>query len=172
MPPRAYNNANRQQQQQELRSRIAAAAARLHASKGAMATRYADIAKEAGVSLPTVYNHFPDQETLIGACTGHVVEQAPEMPAMQILAAPDLREAAELLVEAMDRSHLHFEPWLVWGESRLIPALAELRARNREELAAFIAQVLRAHLPQADVREAAATWESLLSFELWHRLAR
>lgn len=172
MAPRAYDNSTRQQQQQELRARIAAAAARLHAAKGALATSYADIAREAGVSLPTVYNHFPDQDGLIAACTGHVAAQAPELPALEILSAPDLPASAQQLAEAMDRIHAHFEPWMAWGEHRLIPALQAMVDRERQQLTGLIAQVLDTYLGPGDHGEAAATWETLLSFGFWHRLLR
>ena len=74
MPPRPYDNASRQLQQAELKSRIAAAAAELHASQGALATSYAQIAERAGVSLPTVYKpcmmpHVPPRQ-LMGPSLG------------------------------------------------------------------------------------------------------
>ena len=93
MPPRPYNSETRRRKQAELRERIAAAAAELHAQQGAVATSNADIARQAGVSLPTVYSHFPSQDDLLGACTAHVASRAPQVPVEQILGAPDLRVA-------------------------------------------------------------------------------
>lgn len=171
MSSRAYDNRTRLQQQAQLKDSIAAAAAELHAEKGALATSYAEIAQRAGVSLPTVYKHFPSQSQLIAACTGHVAAQAPQLPAGQILQAPTLAAAAQALVEAMDRMHAHFEPWQAWREHRLIPALGELAAHRREQLTALIAQVLAQHAV-GEARELAAVWETLLNFELWHRLVR
>jgi AcrR family transcriptional regulator len=43
MVARAYNNEIRRQQQAELKARIAAAASRLHAEKGVLATSYSEI---------------------------------------------------------------------------------------------------------------------------------
>ena len=172
MAPRAYNTETRKLQQAELRSRIAAAAAELHAEKGVLGTSYADIAQRAGVSLPTVYNHFPSQHELIAACTGHVASRAPELPVGEILAAPSLAECAAALVAAMERSHLHYEPWMSWGEKRLVPALLEQLEAARKEQAALVAELLAAHLGAGDHRETAAVWETLLSFDTWHRLSR
>jgi AcrR family transcriptional regulator len=172
MAPRAYNNESRLQQQAELKDRIAAAAAQLHAEKGAVATSYAEIAQRAGVSLPTVYKHFPTQGELIAACTGHVAAQGPGLPAEKILQAPSLAAAAEALVHWTDRLHAHFEPWKVWREHRLIQPLGDISARNRQQLAALIEQVLARQLGAGEHREMAAVWESLLDFELWHRLVR
>src|SRR4051812_41501348 len=131
MAPRAYNNETRKQQQAELKARITEAAVALHAEKGALATSYADIAQRAGVSLPTVYNHFPTLDVLVGACTGHAASLAPGVPADEILGAPSLPAAAELLVDAMDRVNHYFEPWMAWGERRVIPALQQFLDAER-----------------------------------------
>ncbi|MEJ6023542.1 TetR/AcrR family transcriptional regulator [Ramlibacter sp. PS4R-6] len=172
MAPRAYNSETRKQQQAALKARIAEAAVQLHAEKGVLGTSYADVAQRAGVSLPTVYNHFPTQDDLIGACTGHAASLAPELPVGDMLAAPTLAAAAEMLADAMDRMHLYFEPWMAWGERRVIPTLQQILDGERRQLTGLIAQLLAAHLGAGDHREAAATWETLLSFDFWHRLVR
>lgn len=172
MAPRSYDSTLRLRRQAELTARIAAAAVALHAEKGALATSYADIARVAGVSLPTVHAHFPTQDDLMAGCTGHVAARAPVFPAEAILTAPDLATALEALVCALDQQHRHFEPWLVWRQERLVPFLAALSARGRAQRASFLAQLLRKHLGAGDHREAVATCESILSFDFWHRLVR
>jgi AcrR family transcriptional regulator len=173
MAPRAYDNAGRLQQQAELKSRIAAAAAQLHAEKGALATSWADIAQAAGVSLPTVYKHFPDFDALIPACTGHAAASAPPLPAERILACDGLDAAAAELVQAVDRIHAYYEPWLAWGEHRSLPVLADQVARERAQLTAFCRAVLQRHLGDAaGLAEMAAQWEALLHFDFWHGLVR
>lgn len=173
MPTRTYNNQNRLQQQEELKARIAAAASRLHALQGGLGTSWADIAREAGVSLPTVHKHFPDYETLIPACTGHAAAGAPPFPAEQILQCTDLLGAAEVLVDATDRIHAYFEPWAAWGEHRRLAPLGELVERRRAEVTAFCHGLLKRHLGQVpQLPQWAATWETLLSFDVWHGLVR
>ena len=172
MPTRTYNSETRDRKQAELKARIAAAAASLHAVQGANATSYAEIAAKAKVSLPTVYAHFPNQRELLQGCTAHVAALAPPFPAEQILAAPNLRAAAEAMAAAVERQHLHFEPWLAWRENRVIPFLAEMSARVRDERAALIERLLRHHRGPGEHREAIAGWESVVSFDFWHRLAR
>ena len=172
MRTRPYNSELRQRKQAELKLRIAAAAAALHAEKGATATSYADIAAHAGVSLPTVYAHFPTQRELLEGCTGHVAAGAPALPVDELLAAGDLSTAIELLVDALEQRHLYFEPWLAWREDRVIPFLAELSGHVRDEIAALITRILRRHLGPGDHREVVAGWEAALSFDHWHRLAR
>src|SRR3990167_3187001 len=172
MAPRAYNNETRQQRQEQLKQRIAEAAARLHAERGALATSYAEIAEAAGVSLPTMYKHFPDLGQLVRACSGHVASLAPDFPTDDILAAPDLTAAAQKLVDAMDRLHAHFEPWKAWREADRIPVLAEAAAQQRRGMVQLCEAVLARHGVEGPHRERAALWESLLDFELWHRLVR
>jgi len=169
---RPYNAESRLRKQAELRAHIAEAAAALHARKGALATSYADIAGEAKVSLPTVYAHYPTLDALLDGCTRHVAARAPALPVDGILAAQTLRDAAEQLVDAMEQQHLHYEPWLSWREDRAIPFLADLSARVRESSAALIGRVIRQHLGPGAHRELVSAWETALSFDAWHRLAR
>jgi AcrR family transcriptional regulator len=169
---RPYNAENRLRKQAELSGRIAEAAAALHARKGALATSYADIAAEAKVSLPTVYAHFPTLDALLDGCTRHVAARAPVLPVEEILEAGSLREAAERMVDAMEQQHLHYEPWLSWREDRAIPFLAGLAAHVRESSTALIARVVRQHRGAGAHREVVAAWETALSFDTWHRLAR
>ena len=120
MTTRTYDSRLRRQRQAELERRIAAAAATLHAQKGVRGTSYADIAAQANVSLPTVYARFPTQEALLAGCTAHVGATAPGLPVERVLAARDLRSAADTLTDAIVQKHLHFEPWLAWrGRTRL-----------------------------------------------------
>lgn len=172
MATRTYNAESRRRKQAELKARIAAAAAELHAAKGGSATSYADIAKHAGVSLPTVYSHFPTKHELFQGCTAHVAGKSPALPVEKVLAAPGLPAAAELLVAAMEQQHLHFEPWLAWREDGVIPLLAEMSAGIRHGQTALVARLLKRHLGPGARREMVAGWESVLSFDLWHRLVR
>ena len=169
---RPYNAENRLRKQAELRGRIAEAAAALHARKGALATSYADIAAEAKVSLPTVYAHYPTLDALLEGCTRHVAARAPVLPVDAILGAASLREAAERLVDAMEQQHLHYEPWLSWREDRAIPFLADLAVHVRESSTALVARVVRQYRGAGAHRETVAAWETALSFDTWHRLAR
>jgi AcrR family transcriptional regulator len=168
--PRAYNNENRLQQQVELKARIAAAAAALHKTQGAIATSYAQVAEQAGVSLPTVYKHFPTLDELVQACTAHVASLAPPFPAEAILEAPDLPSAVEALVAATDAMHAHFQPWMVWREQQRIPALAEMLARERAQMLLLCGALLASHLGAGEHRATAAWWEALLAFELRERV--
>jgi len=169
---RTYNIETRRRQQAMLKAGITAAAVKLHAARGATSTSYADIAKLAGVSLPTVYKHFPTMDELLHGCTSHVIAKAPAMPVEEIFSAPDLPAAAELLVAAMEQQHLHFEPWFTWREDRVLPFLTGLTDSFRNMQTSFIAKLLGQHLGKAVHQAMIAGWESALSFDLWHRLVR
>ncbi len=171
MSTRTYIPKVRQAQVSERRARVAAATAALHAEKGVIATSHADIAQRAGVSRPTVQSYFPTQAALMSACTGHVGAGAPPLPVQDILAAADLRAAAEILVLAMDKLHAYFEPWASWRQENIIPFLSERRSAHRDQLTALVVQLLSLHRKGRQAAQAAA-WESLLSFDFWQRLVR
>ena len=117
---------------------MAEATAALHAERGVGGTRYADIAERAGVSLPTVYADFPTQDDMMQACTAHVRGRAPALPVQDILAAPDLRAAAAMLVDGMDRLHAYYEPWSRWRDDRTVPFLARQAAERSEQSKRFL----------------------------------
>jgi AcrR family transcriptional regulator len=74
---RRYELKARAEAQRATRARIAAAAASLHEEVGVAKTTVADIARRAGVQRLTVYNHFPDLEALLPACSAHWLAEHP-----------------------------------------------------------------------------------------------
>src|SRR6478672_7866127 len=73
---RKYEKRARADKQEDTRRRIAAATAELHASVGPARTTIAEIAKRAGVQRPTVYNNFPTEKELFGACQAHFMSES------------------------------------------------------------------------------------------------
>ncbi len=61
----------RQEAVEQTRLRITEAIMSLHESIGPRATTVSAIAEEAGVTRLTVYRHFPDEQSLVGACSAH-----------------------------------------------------------------------------------------------------
>ena len=171
-PTRKYDNKLRLQKQDELKSRIAAATAELHASKGAAETSYADIARQAGVSLPTVYSHYPDEDELFRGCTSHVADRAPTLPVNEILGATSLSTAIGILVDAMEQQHLYYEPWLARRMEGYITFLAEMSVQVRHEQTALIEEILKHFLGPGKRSNLVAGCETVLSFDFWHRLVR
>ena len=74
---RKYELKARAEAQEATRAKIAAAAAALHEEVGIGQTTVADIARRAGVQRLTVYNHFPDLNALLPACTAHWLGEHP-----------------------------------------------------------------------------------------------
>lgn len=54
----------REKQKEETRARLIEAGAKVFAARGLEGTRIADIAREAGVAMGTLYTHFPDKDAL------------------------------------------------------------------------------------------------------------
>lgn len=73
---RKYRLQRRAQRQEETRQRIVEAAIQLHQTIGARTTIKA-VAELAGVERLTVYHYFPDERSLITACTSHYQAQNP-----------------------------------------------------------------------------------------------
>ena len=72
-PPkkRKYELKERAWQLEQTRQRITDAAIELHRTIGPAATQTSEVARRAGVQRRTVYNHFPDQASLLRACSAH-----------------------------------------------------------------------------------------------------
>ena len=68
---RPYRKIERARREQETRLRITEAAVELHRTRGPANTSVTEVAKLAGVSRMTVYNHFPTDRDLFVACSTH-----------------------------------------------------------------------------------------------------
>lgn len=75
--PRTYTKSKRAENQEETRQRIVEAAVALHGEVGPNAASISLIADRAGVQRHTVYAHFPDDLSLLMACSGFHLEQQP-----------------------------------------------------------------------------------------------
>ena len=97
MTKRKYEQRKRAEAAAETRRRIAAAAARLHETVGPVATTISAVAEAAGVQRPTVYRHFPDEESLMRACQAHYLdEHPPPQPTWLDIEDPEIRLATAL----------------------------------------------------------------------------
>ena len=74
---RTYTLKRRADQQADTRRRIVEAAVDLHGTVGPAKTTISMLADKAGVQRHTVYAHFPDERSLLMACSGHVFERDP-----------------------------------------------------------------------------------------------
>jgi AcrR family transcriptional regulator len=74
---RKYQLKRRAERQEETRQRIVEATVALHESVGGAGATISAIAERAGVERLTVYRHFPDERSLVTACTQHFWTQNP-----------------------------------------------------------------------------------------------
>jgi AcrR family transcriptional regulator len=135
---RRYKLKRRAEKQEETRRRIVEATVGLHESVGPAWTTVSAVAERAGVERLTVYRHFPDERSLLDACSAHWVATNP---------APDptpwrkIRDPEERLAEALGEIYAfygrteHMMANLV-RDAPKIPALAELLASYGQYLAA------------------------------------
>lgn len=79
--PRTYNKSKRAESQEETRLRIVEAAVALHGEIGPAGSSISLIAERAGVQRHTVYAYFPDELSLLMACSSlHLEHQPPPSP--------------------------------------------------------------------------------------------
>lgn len=89
---RTYTLKRRAEQQAETRRRIVEAAVELHGSVGPARTTISMVAERAGVQRHTLYAHFPDERSLLMACSGLSLERDPLPDAALWRSIDDRRE--------------------------------------------------------------------------------
>ena len=70
-PTRKYQLKARAESERQTRARIVQATMELHKEVGPAKTTVAEIARRAGVTRLTVYNHFSEDSALFSACQAH-----------------------------------------------------------------------------------------------------
>lgn len=167
---RTYTLKRRAEQQAETRLRIVEAAVELHSSVGPALTTISMVAERAGVQRHTVYAHFPDERSLLLACSGLAMERdpLPEAEPWRAIADRRLRLATGLralydwydrnvdLAACVLRDGEHHALTREINELRMGPAIAA----HREVLGAGLDARRRALLQLA------------LSFSTWRTLTR
>src|SRR4051794_6133595 len=130
--PRRYEAKERARRQEETRQRIVDATVELHRELGPARTTIAEVARRAGVGRVTVYNHFPDDVSLLTACSAHFVEghPPPDPGAWVAIDDPDRR-----LRTALEQAYGYYrENAAMLGnvarDAALVPALAEVLGRS------------------------------------------
>ena len=90
---RKYVLKQRAEKRDETRRRILEATVELHRTLGPAATQISEIARRAGVQRVTVYDHFPDEGTLLAACSAHwrALHPAPDPAPWRAVESPGPR---------------------------------------------------------------------------------
>ena len=168
---RRYELKARAEAQQATRARIAAAAAALHEEVGVGRTTVADIARRAGVQRLTVYNHFPDLQTLLPACSAHWLAAHP-LPALEpAFAIEDPAERLRAVLTALYGWYRENAPMQrrVHGERAAVPELDAWMAQSTDLMLAGFATRLSEGFERPDARVLVAL---ALDFWTWRRLDR
>jgi TetR/AcrR family transcriptional regulator len=114
------------------RASVLSAACGLFGTRSFRGTTTADIAREAGVTEPVLYRHFPSKCALFLACMDWGWEQVKELWAERLAAEPD----PGLWVSAMGRAFVESESERPIVSMMWVQALAE--SSEHEEIAAYM----------------------------------
>src|SRR3712207_1796377 len=98
---RSYTLKKRAEQQSETRRRIVEAAVELHSTLGPARTPLSLVAERAGVQRHTLYAHFPDERSLLLACSGLTAERDPLPGAEPWRAIADRRDRLRIGLHAL-----------------------------------------------------------------------
>ena len=166
----------RAESQRATRARIAKVTAELHEEKGVARTTVAEIARRAGVTRLTVYNHFPELSDLLPACAAHYERLHPAPEFETALALGDPRERVHGVLTLLYAWYRETESMYgnLMSDRASVPELDRFLAQNVDRMlggladdltAGFAARGARADRQRALIRLA-------LDFWTWNRLAR
>lgn len=173
---RAYELKERAKHREDTRRRIVDATVELHQERGPAATTVAEIARRAGVSRLTVYNHFPADADLFAACQREFFSRTPLPELAPALALADPHERLGKALAVLYRSYRRQEPMTgkVLRDRAAVPALDALLARTLDVRQAELAEALGAGLAgsgRARIRTRAVI-ALVLEFSTWQRLTQ
>ncbi len=168
--PRPYTLKRRAERQAETRRRIVEAAVELHGSLGPARTPLSLVAERAGVQRHTLYAHFPDERSLLLACSGLTAERDPLPDADPWRAIADRRERLRVGLRAV-------YDWYGRNAERAACVLrdAEVHALTREISQMRMGPSMRAYrevLGAGLGPEGRAMLALMLGFHAWRALAR
>jgi AcrR family transcriptional regulator len=173
---RKYELKARAESQRETRDRIARAAADLHLEQGVARTTVAEIARRAGVTRVTVYNHFADLSELIPACSAHYMALHPRPDLEGALALKSPNERARSVLAAIYAWYREIEPMFgkLFSDRASVPELDRFMEQGIDRIQADLADELASGFAtrgkRADRLQALA--RLALDFWTWDRLSR
>lgn len=173
---RPYRKVARAKREAETRRRITEAMVELHGTLGPVHTTIADVARRAGVSRMTVYNHFPTEFELFMACSTHWASHNPFPDPSRW---GELRNPQKRLLGALEELYRWYrlkQGMLgnVFRDTPVVPALAEVM----ESLwSPFVQQMVDALAEGWQVRKAhsdrlQAALHLSVAFETWRVLTQ
>ena len=173
---RKYELKARAESQRETRDKIAGAAAELHEEKGVASTTVAEIARRAGVTRLTVYNHFADLSELLPACAAHYGARHPAPDLAEVLARDDPGERLREALAQLYGWYREIEPMFgkLFSDRNSVPELDHFMSQNIDRMQAALADALAAGFGARGRRaeRVKALIRLSLDFWTWRRLSR
>ena len=125
---RKYELKKRAERLEATRRRITEATVELHRTVGPVATQISEVARRAGVQRMTVYNHFPDEISLLAACSAHWRALHPNPDPAAWLAVEDPGERLRLGLRQLYAWYRETEPMTanILRDAAIVPALGAL----------------------------------------------
>ena len=167
---RTYTLKRRAERQADTRRRIVEAAVELHSTLGPARTPLSLVAERAGVQRHTLYAHFPDERSLLLACSGLTAERDPLPDAEPWRTIADRRERLRVGLRAL-------YDWYGRNAERAACVLrdAEVHALTREISQMRMGPYMRAYrevLGAGLGAEGRAMLGLMLGFHAWRSLVR
>jgi len=147
----------------------------LHRTVGPAGTQISEIARRAGVQRVTVYNHFPDDSSLFGACSAHWRALHPAPDPSRWRSASDAGERLQLALGELYAWYREPEPMTanILRDAETLPALRAIVERGlrryQEEIQAALSEPFRARGRRRERIRAAVC--AAADFHLWRALA-
>jgi AcrR family transcriptional regulator len=171
--PRRYRSRKRAEAVERTRRRILEATMQLHGKQGILATSWEDIAQRAGVSLATVYRHFPSVNELVPACgeltDAYIQPPTPDDASSLFAGAATLAERIARLVGELSAFYERAEPAFIGvrREAHLLEPLREWLAERDRAHEALVREALR---PSDPAESAIQVVQALTGFPVWASL--
>lgn len=163
--PKSYNSPLRTEQKEQTHERILAATAEQLLEEGIEELSLPRAAKRAGVSVPTVYRHFPTEEALLRELTDWIDKR------MQLTGMPDnvneFGEWVPRLFASWDENEALIRARLL---SRVHRQIHRETAQRRDEAVAKAMQEVTSELDPLDARRACGIIRLLISGGAWEMM--
>ena len=161
----AYDSPLRRQQSDRTRELILDAFADQLADSGLQDFSVAKMAERAGVSVRTVYHHFPDRDALLDALDRRIDRELGDVPFPAT--AADIAGTVETLFRAFDANEQLVRAKFA---SELGRSMRQRGRARRLEALRRIVDTITTNLPPQEARQATAVLHHLLNSEAWRSM--
>jgi AcrR family transcriptional regulator len=172
---RKYELKRRAEKLEETRRRIVEATVELHRTRGPALTQISEIARRAGVQRVTVYNHFPQEASLLAACSEHWRALHPAPDPRGWLSVSDPGPRLRLALEEVYAWYRETEPMTanVLRDADSVPALRQILEAGLGRYLAAVRATLVAPFRLRGRRRGRveSAVHAAVDFHLWRALA-